>query len=81
MIRKAMMMDRDHWTVLAASTISCLIAPLMVGQAVRRILWMFAEKITKPLAEVNDVYREPLTLELPHSETAVSIDSSISSGR
>ncbi|WKY14190.1 hypothetical protein Q1695_000048 [Nippostrongylus brasiliensis] len=37
--------------------------------------------IVKPLAEVNDVYREPLTLELPPSESAASVGSSLSSGR
>uniref|UniRef100_A0A915A4M9 MAP kinase-activating death domain protein n=1 Tax=Parascaris univalens TaxID=6257 RepID=A0A915A4M9_PARUN len=36
---------------------------------------------SKPLGEVNDVYREPLTLELPQSESALSIGSSLSSGR
>ncbi|CAD6188935.1 unnamed protein product [Caenorhabditis auriculariae] len=39
------------------------------------------EQVTKPLAEVNDVYKEPLTLELPQSTSAVSISSSFSSGR
>ncbi|ETN71365.1 DENN domain protein [Necator americanus] len=37
--------------------------------------------IIKPLAEVNDVYKEPLTLELPPSDSVASIGSSISSGR
>ncbi|VDM59907.1 unnamed protein product [Angiostrongylus costaricensis] len=37
--------------------------------------------IIKPLAEVNDVYREPLTLELPPNDSAASTGSSISSGR
>ncbi|KJH48733.1 DENN domain protein [Dictyocaulus viviparus] len=37
--------------------------------------------IIKPLAEVNDVYKEPLTLELPPSDSATSLGSSISSGR
>ncbi|PAV73893.1 hypothetical protein WR25_16074 [Diploscapter pachys] len=39
------------------------------------------ELFTKPLAEVNDVYKEPVSLELPLSESRVSIGSSISSGR
>uniref|UniRef100_A0A8R1DES0 MAP kinase-activating death domain protein n=1 Tax=Caenorhabditis japonica TaxID=281687 RepID=A0A8R1DES0_CAEJA len=38
-------------------------------------------EVTKPLAEVNYVYREPMSLELPQSESVVSIDSSLSSGR
>ncbi|ULT79446.1 hypothetical protein L3Y34_010217 [Caenorhabditis briggsae] len=38
-------------------------------------------EVTKPLAEVNYIYKEPMTLELPPSESAVSIDSSLSSGR
>ncbi|EFO96870.1 CRE-AEX-3 protein [Caenorhabditis remanei] len=38
-------------------------------------------EVTKPLAEVNYIYKEPMTLELPQSESAVSIDSSLSSGR
>ncbi|CAI2355571.1 unnamed protein product [Caenorhabditis sp. 36 PRJEB53466] len=38
-------------------------------------------EVTKPLAEVNYVYKEPMTLELPPSESAVSIGSSLSSGR
>lgn len=37
--------------------------------------------VIKPLAEVNDVYKEPLTLELPPSDSVASIGSSISSGR
>ncbi|CAB3400657.1 unnamed protein product [Caenorhabditis bovis] len=40
-----------------------------------------SSEVTKPLAEVNDVYHEPMSLELPPSESAVSIESSISSGR
>jgi len=36
---------------------------------------------SKPLSEVNDVYKAPKKLELPQSESALSIDSSISSGR
>ncbi|VDK47699.1 unnamed protein product [Anisakis simplex] len=40
----------------------------------------FIKGASKPLGEVNDVYREPLTLELPQSESALSIGSS-SSGR
>ena len=35
----------------------------------------------KPLSEVNDIYRAPKKLELPKSESALSIDSSLSSGR
>uniref|UniRef100_A0A1I7U7I1 MAP kinase-activating death domain protein n=1 Tax=Caenorhabditis tropicalis TaxID=1561998 RepID=A0A1I7U7I1_9PELO len=38
-------------------------------------------EVIKPLAEVNYIYKEPMTLELPQSESAVSIDSSLSSGR
>ncbi|CCD62711.1 MAP kinase-activating death domain protein [Caenorhabditis elegans] len=38
-------------------------------------------EVTKPLAEVNYIYKEPMTLELPQSESVVSIDSSLSSGR
>lgn len=37
--------------------------------------------IVKPLAEVNDVYKEPLTLELPPSDSVASVNSSFSSGR
>ncbi|VDM72694.1 unnamed protein product [Strongylus vulgaris] len=37
--------------------------------------------IIKPLAEVNDVYKGPLTLELPPSDSAASIGSSISNDR
>ena len=37
--------------------------------------------LSKPLGEVNDVYKEPITLELPQSESAISIGSSLSSGR
>uniref|UniRef100_A0A7E4W4U7 MAP kinase-activating death domain protein n=1 Tax=Panagrellus redivivus TaxID=6233 RepID=A0A7E4W4U7_PANRE len=35
----------------------------------------------KPLSEVDDVYCAPKKLELPHNESALSIDSSASSGR
>uniref|UniRef100_A0AC34GSX0 MAP kinase-activating death domain protein n=1 Tax=Panagrolaimus sp. ES5 TaxID=591445 RepID=A0AC34GSX0_9BILA len=35
----------------------------------------------KPLSEVNDIYRAPKKLEFPQSESALSIDSSLSSGR
>ncbi|CAL2052823.1 unnamed protein product [Caenorhabditis brenneri] len=38
-------------------------------------------EVTKPLAEVNYIYKEPMALEFPQSESAVSIDSSLSSGR
>ncbi|GMR61954.1 hypothetical protein PMAYCL1PPCAC_32149, partial [Pristionchus mayeri] len=34
----------------------------------------------RPISSVNDVYKEPLRLELPQSESALSIGSSISSG-
>uniref|UniRef100_A0A7I4XT80 MAP kinase-activating death domain protein n=1 Tax=Haemonchus contortus TaxID=6289 RepID=A0A7I4XT80_HAECO len=37
--------------------------------------------VIKPLAQVNDVYKEPLSLELPPSESATSVESSFSSGR
>ncbi|VDO55739.1 unnamed protein product, partial [Haemonchus placei] len=37
--------------------------------------------VIKPLAQVNDVYKEPLTLELPPSESVTSVGSSFSSGR
>ncbi|VDO57673.1 unnamed protein product [Haemonchus placei] len=37
--------------------------------------------VIKPLAQVNDVYKEPLTLELPNSESVTSVESSFSSGR
>ncbi|CAJ0938342.1 unnamed protein product, partial [Mesorhabditis belari] len=35
---------------------------------------------SKPLGEVNDVYKEPLNLEIPPSETVASFGSSVSSG-
>uniref|UniRef100_A0AC34Q660 MAP kinase-activating death domain protein n=1 Tax=Panagrolaimus sp. JU765 TaxID=591449 RepID=A0AC34Q660_9BILA len=36
---------------------------------------------SKPLSEVDDVYKAPKKLEFPQSESALSIDSSLSSGR
>lgn len=44
------------------------------------MLFLF-EEASKPLAEVNDIYREPLTLELPRNDSSLSIGSSLSSGR
>jgi hypothetical protein len=35
----------------------------------------------KPLSEVNDVYKPPRKLELPQCDSALSMDSSVSSGR
>ncbi|KAK6034869.1 hypothetical protein COOONC_27626 [Cooperia oncophora] len=37
--------------------------------------------VVKPLTEVNDVYKEPLTLELPPGDGVASTGSSLSSGR
>ncbi|CAJ0563972.1 unnamed protein product, partial [Mesorhabditis spiculigera] len=43
-------------------------------------VWKHRHIASKPLGEVNDVYKEPLNLEIPASESAVSLGSSISSG-